>query len=162
MSATLNRPDPAAARRSAWIPWVFVGGMALVIAVNGVLIWAALSTFTGVTVGRSYDRGLAYNDVLAEGARQQALGWRASLRLEGEALRVTVRDQAGRPVAGMLTGRLERPLEGTSLPLDFVAAGEGDFLAPAALPRRGQWEARLRLTGPDGAHFDIRERMVVQ
>ena len=38
-------------RRSAWIPWVFVGGMLLVVAVNGVLIVAAVGTFTGVTTG---------------------------------------------------------------------------------------------------------------
>ena len=39
-------------RRSAWIPWVFVGGMLLVVAVNGVLIVAAVDTFTGVTTGQ--------------------------------------------------------------------------------------------------------------
>ena len=37
------------ARRSAWIPWVFVGGMGVVVAVNAVFVWLSLSTFTGIT-----------------------------------------------------------------------------------------------------------------
>ncbi|MCZ8150271.1 MAG: FixH family protein, partial [Roseomonas sp.] len=55
--------------RSRWIPWAFVGGMTVVVLVNLVLVYAALSTFTGVTTGRSYDRGRAYNLVLEEAAR---------------------------------------------------------------------------------------------
>ena len=34
-------------RKSNWIPWIFVGGMGVVIAVNAVLITSAISTFTG-------------------------------------------------------------------------------------------------------------------
>jgi nitrogen fixation protein FixH len=93
MSATMT------ARRSGWIPWVFVGAMLLVVAVNGVLVFAAVDTFTGVTVGKSYDKGRAYNHVLEEAARQDALGWQPQAALEGGALRLTVRDRAGQPVA---------------------------------------------------------------
>ena len=35
-------------KRSRWIPWIFVGGMLLVVAVNAVLVFASVSTFTGV------------------------------------------------------------------------------------------------------------------
>ncbi|MFC4167322.1 FixH family protein [Teichococcus aestuarii] len=156
-AAPLPRP-----RRSGWIPWVFVGGMALVIAVNGVLIWAALSSFTGVTVGRAYDRGLAYNDVLAESARQRALGWRATLRLEEGVLALAAEDAAGRPVAGTVQGLLLRPLSGETVPLNFAAAAPGHFLAEANPPWPGQWEARLVLTGPGGRQLDIRQRIVVR
>ena len=68
-------------RRSAWIPWVFVGGLLLVVAVNAVLIVTAVGSFTGLTTGHSYDRGRAYNHVLAEAARQDALGWTDSVTL---------------------------------------------------------------------------------
>ena len=37
-------------KRSRWIPWVFVGGMLLVVVVNGVLIFSAISTFTFSTI----------------------------------------------------------------------------------------------------------------
>jgi nitrogen fixation protein FixH len=146
-------------RRSAWIPWVFVGGLLLVVAVNAVLIVTAVGTFTGVTAGKSYDRGRAYNHVLAEAARQDALGWTAEVTLAGGVLRVTARDRAGEPVAGRLEGVLRRPVEGTELPFAPAAAAPGAWQAPVAL-RAGQWEARLRLTAADGGHIDIRQRVI--
>jgi len=148
-------------RRSGWIPWAFVGGMLLVVAVNGGLVYAAVSTFTGVTVGRAYDRGRAYNDVLAEADRQDALGWKAEVVLAAEALQVTVRDREGLPVPGRIDGLLLRPLEGTQLPLELAAVAPGQWAAAVA-PRPGQWEARLRLTNAEGQRLDIRRRLVVR
>lgn len=149
-------------RRSTWIPWVFVGGMALVVAVNLVLVYAALSTFTGVTTGRSYDRGRAYNQVLAEAARQDALGWAAQVTLDGKVITVTTTDRDGLPVGERIEGVLLRPLEGAELRLDFAAAGPGRFIAFADLPAAGQWDARLSLTGEGGQRLDIRQRLVVR
>jgi nitrogen fixation protein FixH len=156
MSQAMHDPN-----RGRWIPWVFVGGMALVVAVNLVLVYAALTTFTGVTTGHAYDRGRAYNAVLAEAARQDALGWAARVAFDGGLLDVSVTDREGAPVRGSLEGVLLRPLEGREVPLDFVAAGPGRFRAAPALPARGQWEARLAFTGARGERLDIRQRMIV-
>ena len=78
MSLTLRPFDPT---RGRWIPWVFAGMMLIVVAVNGVLIFSAVHSFTGTTTGAAYDRGRAYNHVIAEAERQATLGWtgRASL-----------------------------------------------------------------------------------
>ena len=146
-------------RRSAWIPWVFVGGLLLVVAVNAVLVVTAVGTFTGVTTGKAYDRGRAYNHVLAEAARQDALGWTDSVTLSAGVLRVVVRDREGNPVAGRLEGVLRRPVEGTELPFAPAAGTPGEWLVPVEL-RAGQWEARLRLTAADGRHLDIRQRVI--
>lgn len=154
MSATM--PE----RRSGWIPWVFVGGMLLVVAVNAVLIFASVSTFTGVTVGKAYDKGRAYNHVLAEAARQDALGWRPEVAMEDGVLRVAVRDAEGRPVAGRLEGVLRRPVEGAEIALAASAVAPGTWLAEVP-PRAGQWETRLRVTAEDGRHLDIRQRVIV-
>jgi nitrogen fixation protein FixH len=149
-------------RRSRWIPWAFVGGMALVVAVNLVLVIASVSTFTGVTAGQAYDRGRAYNQVLAEAARQDGLGWRAAITAERGVLRVTVVDREGLPVAGRLDGVLRAPLEGTEIPLGLVARAPGQWQAPLDLPRAGQWEARLTLRGAAGGHLDLRERFILR
>lgn len=146
--------------RSRWIPWAFVGGMSLVVVVNAGLIFAALSTFQGVTVGQSYDRGRTYNNVLASAERQEALGWSAQVTLREGTLDVTVRDRDGVPVAGRLEGVLQRPLERRALPLDFAALGGGRFLAAIEPGQPGQWEARLTLTNPRGDSFDIRQRVM--
>ncbi|HEV7268192.1 MAG TPA: FixH family protein [Falsiroseomonas sp.] len=148
--------------RSRWIPWVFVGAFAVIIAVNLVLVVASVTTFTGVTTGQSYDRGRAYNAVLAEAARQDALGWSARVALDGSALAVAMNDREGLPVGGRMEGVLLRPLEGVEIALDFVAAGPGRFIAFAGTPAQGQWEARLSLHGTDGQRFDIRQRILVR
>ncbi|MBR0680641.1 FixH family protein [Roseomonas eburnea] len=148
--------------RSRWIPWAFAGGMGLVVAVNMVMVYYAVSTFTGVTVPRSYERGRGYETVLAEAARQDALGWKAEVSLAGGALRVAATDREGRPVHGRVEGVLLRPLEGLELPLAFTPTGGGRWTAEIDPPRPGQWEARLTLYGPNEAPFDIRQRVTVR
>ena len=162
MSQTTLRPINYDPKRSRWIPWAFVAGFGVIIAVNAVLVYAALSTFTGVTTSHSYDRGRAYNQVLAEAARQDALGWRPAVALQDGVLNVTVTDREGLPVGGRMEGVLLRPLEGAELRLDFAAAGPGRFMAFAPLPGKGQWEARLTVVGDQGQRFDIRERLYVR
>ncbi|WP_368414633.1 FixH family protein [Falsiroseomonas sp.] len=159
---TLSRPRDFDPNRSRWIPWVFVGGMTVVVLVNLVLVYAALSTFTGVTTGRSYDRGRAYNRVLEEAARQDALGWSARVTLDGGLLSVVATDREGLPVGGRVQGVLHRPLEGAEIPLDFAAAGPGRFIAEAAPPATGQWEARLTLFGARDERLEIRQRLVIR
>jgi nitrogen fixation protein FixH len=136
--------------------------MATVVLVNLVLVYAALSTFTGVTTGRSYDRGRAYNQVLAEAARQDALGWSARVTLEGGVLSVVATDRDGLPVDGRVQGVLHRPLEGADIPLDFAAAGPGRFIAMAQPPASGQWDVRLTLFGAGGERFEIRQRLILR
>lgn len=159
MSDLALRADPA---RGRWIPWVFVGGMLLVVAVNLVLVWFALSTFTGVTVGHAYDRGRTYNHVIEEATRQEALGWQAVMSLEAGRLTIRVTDRGGNPVHGAVAGRLERPLDGTALPLAFTAIGRGHFAASAEGGHLGQWDARLQFISDSGERFEIRKRMVVR
>ena len=146
--------------RSKWIPWAFVGAMGVVVLVNLGLVFAALSTFTGVTVGQSYDRGRTYNNVIAAADRQAALGWQARVTLHEGTLDVAVTNRDGAAVPGRLEGVLQRPLERTAVPLVFAELGAGRFLAAVAPGQPGQWEARLTLHGPGGQAFDIRQRVM--
>ncbi len=145
--------------RGRWIPWVFVGGMGVVVVVNAILVWFALTTFTGVSTPRAFDRGRTYNDVLAEAARQDALGWATSVRFAEAVLEVEARDAAGASLSGVLSGVLHRPLSGEDEPLVFRAVAPGRWQAVAA-PRPGLWEARLVLRNASG-RIDIRHRLVV-
>lgn len=159
MSAAMNDRDYDP-RRGRWVPWAFAGGMGVVFAVNLVLVYFAISTFTGVTEPHAYEHGRSYGAVLAEAARQDALGWKAEVSLAGGALHVTATDRAGRPVEGRVEGMLLRPLEGTNLPLAFVPAGGGRWAAEVQPPQPGQWEARLTLYGPNETPYDIRRRVI--
>ena len=66
-----------------WIPMIFVGGFLVIAAVNGVMIWLAVDTFTGIATERHYEKGLAYNQALAAAEVQAALGWTAETAFEG-------------------------------------------------------------------------------
>ena len=61
----MNAAMPAAGARGRWIPWLFVGFLVVVAAVNGVMIWYALSSWTGLAANQAYDNGLTYNQNLA-------------------------------------------------------------------------------------------------
>jgi nitrogen fixation protein FixH len=152
---------PAAPRRSAWIPWVFVGGMGIVVAVNAVFIVLALTTFTGTTVPRAFERGRQYDLVMAEAARQAALGWQVEVALAGTRLTVTAYDAEGRPLTATVEGALHRPLQDLALPVGFRAVGSGRWAGAADIPLPGQWEARITVTTPDGTHKDVTRRLFV-
>lgn len=58
----------------------------VVFAVNGVMTWVALTTFSGIETPNAYQRGRQYNEVLAAAAAQRALGWQAAIETRfGEA-----------------------------------------------------------------------------
>jgi nitrogen fixation protein FixH len=148
--------------RSRWIPWVFVGGMLLVVVVNLILVWFALTTFTGVTVGQAYDRGRTYNHVIEAAARQEALGWQAAHALEDGRLTVRVTDRQGVPIDATAVGRLQRPLDGSVLPLTFRALGSGHFVASTESAQPGQWDLHLVFVSVSGDRLEVRNRMIVR
>lgn len=149
-------------KRGKWIPWVFVGAMGTVVAVNAVLIFYAFSTFEGVTVPKSYERGRNYNHVIEEAARQDSLGWSRQAKLDGERIVVLVTDREGRGVPGSFRAQLARPLSRESHPIELGMTQPGRYMAD--LPEgigAGQWELRALLTGPGGGRLEIRERVFV-
>ncbi|MBL8688126.1 MAG: FixH family protein [Rhodospirillaceae bacterium] len=142
--------------RGRWIPWTFAGGMLVVIAVNAVLITAALRSFPGLVVQRPYDRGIAYNEELRQDRAQAAIGWSMVPTFADGRLTVRVSGADGAPVAGLVVrATLSRPLE-ILPPVEATLAPSGDvYGAPIELPRRGQWEVRIRATGGEGSYRGI-------
>ena len=103
MTTMTDRAASFDPNRSRWIPWAFVGGMTLVVVVNLIMVYYAVSTFTGVTVPRSYERGRGYDEVLAEAARQDALGWQAEVTLAGGGQNDAAAWAANLTVSGQVT-----------------------------------------------------------
>lgn len=147
-------------KRSRWIPWVFVGGMLLVVVVNGVLIFSAISTFTGVSVGQAYDKGRTYNHVLHEAARQDALGWTTRVTLDAQRITTTALDRNGTAIAGAVEAHMLRPLDGQRVELP-EARGTGRFLQDLPDLRPGLWEFRGMLISATGERHDLRQRFTL-
>ncbi|MBL8839830.1 MAG: FixH family protein [Alphaproteobacteria bacterium] len=154
-------------RRGRWIPWTFVFGFAVVVAVNATMITYAVTSFSGLATANPYERGLAYNRVLEEQDRQAALGWtlapafaagRAGTNAGEITLRATRAD--GTPLAGLsVTVELTRPLEAIA-PIDLALreVGEGVYRAGVTLPRGGQWDLHVIATA-GGDRRDLRQRI---
>lgn len=151
-----------------YIPWTFPAGFVVVIAVNAFMATQAVSTFTGTVVPKHYERGLQYNQVLAEAEAQRALGWQvvASWGVPSASglptVEVTVTDRTGQPLYGApVVGRLVRPLEAIpDVGLTFQSIGPGRWSAVADPPKRGQWDLRLRVEqGND--HMLLSKRLLV-
>ncbi len=167
MSARSVRPD-GGRPPGWWIPWVFVGGFAVVVAVNAALVVLAARSWTGLVTERPYDRGLDYNRNLEAAAAMAELGWTARLVATaaaggGHDLTLEVRDRGGQPVGGLaVEGTLERPL-GPDLdrPLALAPVGPGLYRVHLELPEGGQWHAHLRLRrGPE--RMVVSERLVLR
>ena len=86
-----------------WFPLGLFLSMAVVFAVNAVLVWQALDSFPGKAVENDFDTSNNYNEVLDAAQAQAALGWTLQARAE-----------SGHPVL-VLTGRDGKPLEGARI-----------------------------------------------
>lgn len=150
---------------SRYIPWIFVGGFAVVIAVNATMVWLAVGSFSGLYASKPRERGLAYNAVIAEQAKRDALGWRidTAWRPESGRLEVVLLDSNGKPLApNRLTAELVRPVEKRApLAVSLVPTDIGRFAAELVLPERGNWDLDIVVErGTD--RFAVTRRMFLK
>lgn len=136
-----------------WYPWIFVAGMAVVVAVNAVMITMALKTFPGLETTDAYQKGLAYNRTLAEAREQEARGWTSQIVFapggpqKGD-LKFTLRDSQGQPLDGFaVEASLVRPtVGGHDFAVTLAPQGSGVYVAPVAFPLAGRWTVVIAAT----------------
>jgi nitrogen fixation protein FixH len=102
----------------------FVGFFAVIAGVNAVMIRAAVSTFSGVETGNSYQAGLAFAREIAAAEAQDALRWQ---------VRVNIAAKAGKTVVEVVAANRDgEPL--TSLTATALLAHPSDRRADHAVP----------------------------
>jgi nitrogen fixation protein FixH len=147
LSSALRRVDGARPRAPGWwIPWLFAGGLGLVVLVNGALVYFAVETFSGLTSDHAYESGLAYDQTLTAERQAAALGWTMDLAIgaTGElAVRFVGRD--GRALDGLsVSATFVRPtLAGYDFTRTLAGLGEGRYGATVEAPLPGVWDIRL-------------------
>lgn len=119
----------------------------VIFAVNGVMTYFALNTFSGLAVDDAYRKGLRYNQQIAAADAQAAMGWRGELiyRDGPGVLRLTLIDQAELPLRDLrVEGVLGRPASAQEdRAIAFVQTTPGVYEATVGLLPGGQWSARL-------------------
>jgi nitrogen fixation protein FixH len=135
---------------------IFVAFFGVIISVNLVLAYQAVSTFPGVETANSYVASQTFDD---DRAAQEALGWTANAQVSDGALVLSLTDAAGRPVEpASVLGIFGRPTttRDDQSP-DFTF--DGTVWRAPVNAGMGQWNLRLRAIAQDGTPF--RQRIVV-
>lgn len=130
-----------------------VGAFGIIIAVNLVMAYKAISTFPGLEVKSSYVAGVGFD---ARKQAQQALGWTARARYMDGTLSLTLTDSAGLPAPvsalSVLIGR-STVARDDRMP-EFVELGGQHVAATVLAP--GKWTLRIEATAADGTPFQQR------
>lgn len=138
-----------------------VGAFGLIIAVNVLMAYKAISTFPGLEVENSYVASQTWD---AENKAQKALGWTLThaYDLTTRELRLTFADASGAPVdlasLEVLVGRTTEASEDQTP--DFVRVG-ADYVARATL-NPGKWMMRVVAYARDGTRFHQRIDLMVK
>ncbi len=136
----------------------------VVFAVNGVMTYIALDSFSGLATEDAYRKGLRYNEQLATADAQAAQGWRVKVdyREGSGSLRLTLRDKDDLPLRSLqIEGIVGRPATAQhDRQLAFVQSSPGVYEAQAGVLPVGRWLVKLyaRET-PESAPYRIERRL---
>ncbi len=164
-SAPQTSPTPA--WRNPWL----IGWFALVavfLAVNGVMIYLAISTNPGLVVEDYYDRGQYYEHNLASKLAQDP-GWALSANVpkdvkagQAQVLRFFVSDKAGQPVA--VDGATFYAYRPSDVGRDFSSPMEteapGRYVVTVSFPLVGVWDT-LFAARLGGDEHSLGQRLIV-
>lgn len=164
MSASRRKPRELTGR--AVLFWL-IGFFAVVLAVNGVLVQAATSTFGGLETGSSYKAGLMFKQEIESAQRQGALHW----HIDGKLLRdragqvvldISARDAQGLALTGLTAvAHLAHPADARldqTIALKNTSAGAYRGEAQA---QPGQWELIVDLYRGGDRLFRSRSRLTL-
>ncbi|MBF0152739.1 MAG: FixH family protein [Magnetococcales bacterium] len=140
----------------------------VVIVANIALVYFATSSWTGLVTQNSYEKGLAFNQVLTDQHTQDKLGWRGTLQSDtlragvpGPMLFTLVRDD-GTPLRGArVTLELFRPVAaGHDQNLDMLETSPGQYKTSVSFSLPGVWEVKIRAV-VDQATFRYAQRLTI-
>lgn len=138
---------------------ITVGAFAVIIAVNVLLAYKAVSTFPGLEVDNSYVASQGFN---ARKAAQEALGWQLKPGYEGGRMTLAFHDRNGvaMPVTDLqvLVGRTTEASD--DVWPAFAALGDG-YVAEVPLAR-GKWMVKVTARSLDGVLFEQRSELHVK
>jgi len=132
---------------------MFAGAFSIIIGVNLLLAYKAVTTFPGLEVKNSYVASQSFDE---ERTAQLALGWDVSADVVGDQLRLVIVDQQGMPVkvSGLKTtlGRATHVQDDSIPAFDFDGTA---YVAPVDLAA-GNWNLRMVAIADDGTKFHQR------
>ncbi|MBY9067196.1 FixH family protein [Hyphomonas sp. WL0036] len=168
-SMTLDRPPKGQMKGWHALLW-FLGFFGFMFVVNGIFLWAAISSFPGEDVEKSYLAGVDYNHELARRAAQQDAGWTGEIGItQGAAgkevhARLLKADGSALPVfatTALLRHPTDRALDRV---VDLSPAGGGEYRAEMGDLTPGLWTVVVTADvdpQTEGTEFEARREIMV-
>lgn len=172
MAGSMTNGHPPERHMTGWhaLTW-FIAFFGFMFIVNGIFLWAAISSFPGEDVEKSYIAGMTYNQELTRRQVQAEAGWTGEIGLKqtGETkwIEARLKKADGTPLAGLSARALLRHPSDRNLDteLDMIATATGVFAAPATALARGQWTIVVTADidpGTEGDEFTAYRRLIVE
>lgn len=138
---------------------ITASAFAVIIGVNLLLAWKAVTTFPGLEVKNSYVASQGFDD---RKSAQEALGWTMQPSFEAGRITLTFLDAAGLPVQvtdlDVLVGRTTEAKDDVWP----VFAPIGDAYAADVALARGKWMVKVTARAKDGTMFEQRSVLLVK
>lgn len=141
---------------------IFFGAMFIA---NGLFVYYALESFSGVETQDAYRKGIAYNKTLAEGRRYERLGWHGKIISKGPNLELNLAAEDGTPVRGKkVFGTIGRPsTDKFDRQIAFKDEGSGRYVVENANLKPGNWvvtvEVHDSISMDKAPRFRLKERL---
>ena len=167
MSMSMTEPTRPAKRSR--IPLIFFAFFGVVLIANGIMIYIALSTWTGLETPNSYLKGLDYNKTLEEVSTQNALHWTVDSVVTpvGQpgrfAVSIRLSDKAGAPLRdARVVASFERPTHyGVDSRAELSEVEPGLYVGTVDLTEAGSWNLRRLVWHGEETHQTV-ERMFLK
>lgn len=124
----------------------FIAFFGVVIAVNAVFITLAISTHSGVVTENAYQKGIDFNQALAQAKSQPEMI--DNFSFENGTLAWQLNSQHQKPLENaQVTARLFRPVQsGHDFDIKLEHKGNGLYEAAPDFPMMGLWQVQLKAT----------------
>lgn len=145
---------------------ILLMSFAIVAAVNGTMIYYALTTFRGEVDPHPYEHGLAYNKDIAAAEAQYARDWQVSAHIGSAGMARTIeavfRDRDSKALAGLaVVAKLEFATDmGRDKQIALAEAAPGVYRG-AITARSGQWDLVIEAKRAAKLMFRSRNRVTL-
>jgi nitrogen fixation protein FixH len=153
MPQTLDSPPT-----SSWIPWYIVLFFIILACVFAGFTYIAKKTHSGIVTEQAYEKGLAYNEIIAKADAQKKQDLSHEILIEGRKITFSIKDRNGNDLAiKKATLWLYRPVRAQDdviIPMQPLGASQTADLQKI---KNGLWEARILATTENGAYQAVKK-----
>ncbi len=148
-------------RFDKWIPWYFVAFFVVLAILDGIFVYVATQTHTGVVSKNTYQAGLDYNETIKKSEAQDKLGWTTDISFNDETLKVRLLDSFGAPLTdASVEAFFFRPTQdGSDFLIPLGEGANGNYITPVQT-QPGQWDVRIYVTWQQ-TQFQTSQRIIV-